>query len=420
MQWPNRSSSQQRSSPLSDQSCTDDSYILNLMADTYFPAARRGSDPAASGTDASAGPPPPPAAKDRPQVQLSEDATATERFIVEHVEPQHQALRRWSSTLPHDQLLQRAARRKRITIKKITESNQLFFLSGVVVGGMDGVITSLVSHQARRISRSKAMTKRYLVAAEVPTPKGRAINPTEFSRAVKYMKSLGKQVTVKPSAGRSAKGITVNVTGEPQLRAAWQEAMAARSATSDSRYLIVMEEYTPGLDVRAFVVGDQVVGAVARLPLYVIGDGITSVGALADEELELRSSNEYLKPRLPEVTDAFLAPVGLTRVSVLPAGQLQFLTPIADTARGGGIAVDVLDLLGEEVKELAVDGLWAIPGLGAAAVDLLVPQLDSAEDAVVLEVNPYANLMQFHYPSYGEPRKVNDALLEEILERASR
>lgn len=390
------------------------------MADTYFPAAQRGREPSRD-ADAAAGPPPPPPEDIKPvQARLGEDATATQRFIAEHLEPQRERMRRWSSTMTHDQLLQRAARRKRITIKKITESNQLFFLSGVVVGGMDGVITSLVSHQARRISRSKAMTKRYLTAADVPTPKGRAIPPTEFSRAVKYMKSLGQQVTVKPSSGRTAKGITVNLTREPQLRAAWQEAMAARSATSDSRYLIMVEEYVPGLDVRTYVVGDQVVGAVARLPLYVIGDGVSSVGALADQELERRRPNEYLAPRLPEVTDTFLAPVGLTRISVPPAGSLTYLTPIADTVRGGGIAVDVFDMLSDEVKDLAVEGLGAIPGLGASAVDLLVPNMDSTEGAVVLEVNPYANIMQFHYPSYGEPRKVNDAIIEEILERASR
>lgn len=322
--------------------------------------------------------------------------------------------------MQHDQLLQRAARRRRMTIKKVTDSNQLFFLSGVLVGGMDGVITSLVSHQARRVSRSKAMTKRYLDSAEVPTPKGKAINPTEFSRAVKHMKALGKQVTVKPSAGRAGKGITVQVTRESELRAAWQEAMAARSATSESRYLIMIEEYTPGLDVRCYVVGGKVVAAVARLPLYVIGDGETSVGGLADAEIARRQPSEYLRPRQPEITDAFLTPVGLTRVSVLPEGQLQYLTPIADSTRGGGIAVDVLDLLSEEVQDLAVDGLWAIPGLGAAAVDLLVPDFQSVEGAVVLEVNPYANIMEFHYPSYGEPRKVNDAIMEEILERASR
>lgn len=322
--------------------------------------------------------------------------------------------------MQHDELLQRAARRRRMTIKKITDSNQLFFLSGVLVGGMDGVITSLVSHQARRVARSKAMTKRYLKSAEVPTPKGKAISPTEFSRAVKYMKTLGKEVAVKPSAGRTAKGISVRVTREAQLRSAWQAAMAARSATSESRYLIMLEEYTPGLDVRCYVVGGKVVGAVARLPLYVIGDGLTTIGSLADGEIARRQPNEYLKPRQPEVTDAFLAPMGVTRDSVLPEGALQYLTPIADTTRGGGIAVDVLDLLSDELQDLAVDGLWAIPGLGAAAVDLLVPDLSSAEDAVVLEVNPYANIMQFHYPSYGEPRKVNDAIMEEILERASR
>lgn len=379
------------------------------MAETYFPArggsARRGGQP--------------PRAK-RPTIALEEEPTATAVFIKEYVEPQQDRLRRWSSTMPHDQLLQRAARRRRMTIKKVTDSNQLFFLSGVLVGGMDGVITSLVSHQARRVSRSKAMTKRYLDSAEVPTPKGKAINPTEFSRAVKYMKTLGRQVTVKPSAGRAGKGISVQVTRESQLRSAWQTAMAARSATSESRYLIMIEEYTPGLDVRCYVVGGKVVAAVARLPLYVIGDGVTSVGGLADAEIARRQPNEYLRPRQPEITDAFLAPVGLTRVSVLPEGQLRYLTPIADATRGGGIAVDVLDLLSEEVQDVAVDGLWAIPGLGAAAVDLLVPDFQSVEGTVVLEVNPYANIMEFHYPSYGEPRKVNDAIMEEILERASR
>lgn len=391
--------------------------MVNPMSETYFPPPAGGS----SGREP--GPPPPPGTAPeaaRPTVDLGEDPSATSRFIAEHVEPRYGQLRRWNSTLTHDELLQRAARRKRMTIKKITESNQLFFLSGVLVGGMDGVITSLVSHQARRVSRSKAMTKRYLSSAEVPTPKGKAINPTDFARAVKYMKALGKRVAVKPSAGRAARGISVNVTKESELRNAWQAAMAARSATSESRYLIVIEEYAPGLDIRCYVVGGQVVGAVARLPFYVIGDGVSSVGKLAEDEIARRRPNEYLRSRQPEVSDAFLAGVGVTRRTVLPMGKLQYLTSIADTGRGGGIAVDVLDLLGVELKDLAVDGLAAIPGLGAAAVDLLAPDMASAEGAVVLEVNPYANIMQFHYPSYGEPRKVNDAIVEEILERASR
>lgn len=346
--------------------------------------------------------------------------TATERFIAQHVEPQRERLRTWNGILAHDALLHRAARRKRITVKQISESNRIFFLSDVVVGGMDAAITSLVSHQARRISRSKQMTKRYLEASEVPTPKGKAINTTEFSRAVKYMKALGRPVAVKPSSGRTGKGITTNVTTETQLRQAWSRAMAARSATSESKYQMVVEAHHPGLDVRVFVVGQQAVGAVARIPLYIVGDGVTTVGGLADAEIERRQANAYLAGRQPEVTDEFLAPVGLTRASVVEMGRIQLLTPIADTARGGGLAVDITDLLSDDLQDLAVDGLWSIPGLNAAAVDLLVPSLDTADGAVVLEVNPYANIAEFHYPAYGEPRRVADAIMEQILDRASR
>ena len=82
--------------------------------------------------------------------------------------------------------------------------------------------------------------------------------------------------------------------------------------------------------------------------------------------------------------------------------------------------MDITDQLSDDLQDLAVDGLWSIPGLNAAAVDLLVPSLDSAEDAVVLEVNPYANITEFHYPAYGESRRVADAIMEQILERASR
>ncbi|GGE60535.1 ATP-binding protein [Nesterenkonia cremea] len=346
--------------------------------------------------------------------------TATERFILDYVEPRRAQLRTWTGTLAHDVLIQRAAHRKSMTVKQISESNRVFFLSDVVVGGMDAVITSLVSHQARRISRSKQMTKRYLEASEVPTPKGKAINTTEFSRAVKYMKALGKPVAVKPSSGRTGKGITTNVTTETELRQAWAKAMAARSVTAETKYQMVMEAHHPGLDVRVFVVGQTVAGAVARVPFYIVGDGLTTVGGLADAEIERRSSNAYLAARQPEVTDEFLAPVGLTRASVVEAGKIQPLTPIADTVRGGGLAVDITDQLSDDIRDLAVDGLWSIPGLNAAAVDLLVPSLDSAEGAVALEVNPYANITEFHYPAYGEPRRVADAIMEHILERASR
>ncbi|MGQ7787424.1 ATP-binding protein [Nesterenkonia sp. K-15-9-6] len=351
---------------------------------------------------------------------LSDSADAVERFIVDQLEPRLDQLQTWNGTSPHDQLLAAAAKRKKITVKKISDANQLLFLSGVVIGGMDAIITSLVSHQARRVSRSKQMTKKYLQASEVPTPKGRAISPTEFSRAVKYMKALGGPVAVKPSSGRAGKGISTAVRTEGELRQAWQRAMASRSATSDSKYQMIVEEHHPGVDLRVYVVGEQVAGAIVRVPFYVVGDGVSTVGELAETEIARRQDNAYLRPRQPKVTDDFLAPVGLSTTDVPAAGQVRRLTEIADTSRGGGLAVDVTDELPDALRDLAVDGLWSVPGLSAAAVDLLVPDLETGEGAVVLDINPYANIMQFRYPAYGEPRMVHDAIMEQILHRASR
>lgn len=367
--------------------------------------------------------PPPPAeagSPPHPRVILDEHPTAAERFVAEHIEPRLGEFREWSTVNTHDALLQYAARRKKITVSSISDANRIFSLNGIVIGGMDTVVTSLVSHQARRVSRSKNLTKRYLDAAEVPTPKGRVLQPDQFSRAVKYMKSLSKPVVVKPSNGRAGKGITTNITREEQLRQAWAKAMSSRSATSDSRYLMIVEAYHPGLDIRAFVVGERVVGALARIPYYVIGDGQTPLGVLADEEKARRKHNSHLAPRTPRVTDEFLAPMGLTRETVVERGKVQFLTPIADAAGGGGLTVDVTDLLSDDLRDLAVDGLWSVPGLSAGGIDLLVPDLSSAKDAVVLEANAYTNIVPFHYPAYGEPRHVAMAIMDHLLDRASR
>ncbi|GAB3194012.1 ATP-binding protein [Nesterenkonia suensis] len=368
-------------------------------------------------TTTSDGPASPP---ERTAPVLSASADAVERFIASHVEPQADQLRTWSRVSAHDQLLMAAAKRQKITVKKINDTNRLLFLSGVVIGGMDSVITSLVSHQARRVSRSKQMTKRYLMASEVPTPKGRAISPTEFSRAVKYMKAVSGPVVVKPSSGRAGQGISTGVRTEAGLRQAWQEAMASRAATSNVRYQMIVEEHHPGLDLRVYVVGEKVVGGIVRVPFYVVGDGVSTIGELAEAEIHRRRKNTYLRARQPQVTEEFLARMGLTTQDVPETGRIQKLTPIAETTRGGGVTVDVTDQLPDALKELAVDGLWAIPGLSAAAVDLLVPDLETDEGAVVLDVNPYANIVQFRYPAYGQPRMVHDAIMEQILHRASR
>lgn len=137
-----------------------------------------------------------------------------------------------------------------------------------------------------------------------------------------------------------------------------------------------------GLDVRAYVAGPQVVAAVAYVPLAALEEQISPEETLDAEQLaSLRSG-----PANPE----------------------------------GGIAVDVTELLDPALAELAADALWSAPGLAAGAVDLLVPQLDAAADAVVLGLDVEASVVTHHLPALGQSRDVAGAIVDQLLIRASR
>lgn len=360
---------------------------------------------------------------ERPEVMLGDHPSPVDRFIAEHIEPRYDDLHSWPHKYSHLYLLYRAARRKKIRMKKITESQRVLFHSGVAVGGVEEGVTSLVSHQARRVCRSKSLTKRYLRASGLPTPAGKVLHQSQYNAAVRYWEKLGRVATVRPSRGDSSGGVTVGVRFEGDLREAWQKAIRSLpesppegSGSADQQ--IIVEESKEGLDLRTFVVGEAVVSAVVRIPFYVVGDGVSSVGELADAEAARRPEGSYLADRTPEITEELLSEVGLSRAFVRPHGKIQHLTPLADVAHGGALFVDVTEQLTEEVRQLAVDGLWAIPGLEAAAVDLLTPSLSSRQDALVMEVSPDASVTDFRYPDYGKCRQPQDFLMEQVLRHA--
>ncbi|MGJ9372670.1 hypothetical protein [Nesterenkonia sp. CF4.4] len=224
----------------------------------------------------------------------------------------------------HDQLLRRALRRRRVTLKSVGENSQVFVFGGVVVGGMDAAVTTLVSAHARRITADPNLLRRHLQIQEVPLA-------TEESPAM------------PAEAGH-----------EPEQRTSVEPAAPST--------------------IRAFVVGERVCASLLRLP--------PAEQAPAPDE----------------------------------AGQPQDSAEIA----AGGLSIDVTAVLADALHELAVEAVMAVPGLFAAAVDLEVPDLESAESAVVRSVLPDADISEAHLPAYGEPRDVAGAIADEILLRASR
>lgn len=79
------------------------------------------------------------------------------------------------------------------------------------------------------------------------------------------------------------------------------------------------------------------------------------------------------------------------------------------------LTVDVTDEVSSELSALAHQALHAIPGLLAGEVAIEVPDLSSAQEALVVGIDEAATIGHHHFPALGPGRAVADAVAEQIL-----
>lgn len=134
--------------------------------------------------------------------------------------------------------------------------------------------------------------------------------------------------------------------------------------------------------------------------------------------LQYESAEEQFQPPLPidiePVQDQDRGAVLLQAYCVGKAA-VSVITAVPDPEGGKSRTVDLSGRIAEEISQLAVDGLRAVPGLLAGAVTLRVNSLDSAESGVLLGIDETASIVPHHYPSLGQGQPVAEALAEHIL-----
>ncbi|MDS2172442.1 hypothetical protein Q7C18_07025 [Nesterenkonia sp. CL21] len=312
-----------------------------------------------------------------------------------------------------------AARRKKVTKHEVQHAFRTFTLNGDVIGGLNHRTHSLVSDQAKRACRSRPLAKQHLQAVEVPTPDGRGFRVRELDEALAHRAQLDGPVVIRPATGSAGVGVSWGVRTEEEFRAAWAYAGAARTNPLYRSLSLLVEEQATGIDVRAYVVGEKTVAAVARLPLFIVGDGRATVRRLVDDAVAARARNAHLAKHPPEVDDDALADLGLRASEVLPRGEHRDVSGTSNPLQGG-ITVDITAELREAHAELAVEAMWALPGLRAAGVDLLIPDLDGDDGAVVVDVADDADISLHRYPSHGSLSRPANAVVEQMMRRARR
>lgn len=301
----------------------------------------------------------------------------------------------------HDQLIRLALRRRRVELRPVGERSLVFVFGGVVVGGMDAAVTTLVSAHARRITADRNLLRRHLEIQEIPVePQPVATDPAEPQDAEAEPETPDEPM-VEPQAPDEA-------PVEPQEL---DEAPSTADASSPL-------PPRPAKSVRVFVVGDRVCAALLRVPPVVLGDGTSTLRELREKDAAARGRHALLAvPREWEPTTPATGSGDDTRVPT--ANELVFLGESREVS-SGGLFIDLTAELPDALQELAVEAVAAVPGLNAAAVDVEVGDLETAEGAFVRAVLPEADISPAHYPAYGDSHDVAGAIAEEILLRASR
>src|SRR5699024_9854372 len=235
-----------------------------------------------------------------------------------------------------------------------------------------------VTNEAVEQGMNKEITKQILAEKGVSVPEGREFTEEATEEdIIAYANELGYPIVIKPTDGSFGRGVMSNLTSDEECKYAFDYI---REELEEKN--IIVEKYIDGNDYRIYVVEDEVVGAILRIPPNITGDGVNSIEALIDINNKERGLNPRLATTLIEINKElvdYIGRSGYTLQSVPEKGTLIYLSDKSNISIGGD-PIDVLDELSNEMKQLAVDALRAIPGLAHGAVDLMIEKTEDGKE----------------------------------------
>ena len=273
----------------------------------------------------------------------------------------------------------------------------------------NGNMTSHDSYISPLIMENKVVTKKVLAKAGFNVPQ--SIEFTDVKSAVENFPLFeNRAVVIKPKSTNFGLGISIfqqGVTDRDDF------AKAVEIAFREDKEIMV-EDYLQGTEYRFFVLGDQTLAVLLRVPANVIGDGVHTVAELVaaknDHPLRGDGSRTPLKKiALGDIEQLQLKEQGLTVDSIPAKDQLVQLRANSNISTGGD-SIDMTDEMHASYKEIAV-GISKAMGAAVCGVDLIIPDLKQpAEPSLrswgVIEANFNPMMMMHIFPFSGQSRRL--------------
>lgn len=258
------------------------------------------------------------------------------------------------------------------------------------------------------IAKDKQYTKFFLSKNDINVPNGKAFFSdflnnrlsVEGRRGIDdartFANQFGYPLYVKPN-NLSQGLLVVKVYNENQL-------VEVASRILEITHVFLVEEPCVGRDYRVVVLGDSVISAYERIPLEIIGDGVSSATELL-EKAKLNLSKIGRPNSEIDITDfridIKLASESLDRNSIISNGKK---VPLLDNANlsTGGNSIDVTNVIHSQFIEIAVKASRVL-GLRFAGIDIICSDICKSplqQKWNVIEVNGAPGLD--NYASLGE------------------
>ena len=271
--------------------------------------------------------------------------------------------------------------------------------------------TELTSAIAEGIAGDKDLTKTLLRACGVPVPEGQVVASEE--EAWEAAQDIGLPVVVKPSDANHGRGVTLDLSTQADVAAAYRLADAEGSE-------VMVERNISGQEHRLLVVGGRVVAAARGELAEVVGNGRDSVLALIEAQINSdprRGTTEaFPLNRLDIATDPVvvldLKRQGFEPTDVVPEGRRVLVQ------RNGNVAIDCTDEVHPEVAH-SVSLAARVVGLDVAGVDVVCEDIGRPlqdQGGAVVEVNAGPGLLMHLKPAIGQPRPVGEAIVDMLFD----
>ena len=272
--------------------------------------------------------------------------------------------------------------------------------------------TDLTSAIGESIAHDKDLTKSLLASCGVPVPEGQIVASAD--EAWEAAQDIGLPVVVKPSDGNHGRGVSLALSTQAQVLAAYA---VAEPEGSD----VMVERHVRGQEHRLLVVGGRVVAAARGDVATVTGDGRLTVDELIDAQLNTDprrgTGEDFPLSRIDTASDGAivleLQRQGLSPDAVPAAGREVLIQ------RNGNVAIDCTDDVHPEVAHL-VSLAARVVGLDIAGIDVVAQDISRPlheQGGAVVEVNAGPGLLMHLKPAQGLPRPVGRAICEHLFAR---